>query len=166
MKKDYDWFRKINKFANRYNWLDQLGVFFAEYSGFIMIIYLIFLIWKDQLGEDIFFKAIALSFFARFILLKIVRRFVIRARPFTDHNVNLLIKRLKDLSFPSGHSTFFFTLSFVIWFYNQEVGSWMLLNSFFIGLSRIFVGVHYPLDILGGSFLGYLVAFLYNKFWP
>jgi undecaprenyl-diphosphatase len=164
MKKDYDLFKKINKFANRYNWLDQLGVFFAEYSGFVMILVMIFLLWKDQLKQDVFFRAVALAFFARFVLLKVIRKFIVRSRPFTDHKVNLLIKRLKDLSFPSGHSTFFFTLSFVVWYYNQDVGSWMLLNSFLIGISRIFVGVHYPLDILGGSFLGYLVAFLNNKF--
>ncbi len=163
MKKDYDLFKKINKFANRYNWLDYIGIFFAEYSGFVMIFYLIFLIWKDNFTPDLFFKAMALAFFTRFILLKIIRKFIIRNRPFTDHNVNLLIKRLTDLSFPSGHSTFFFTLSFVVWFNNSEVGSWMLLNSFLIGLSRIFVGVHYPLDILGGSFLAYLVAFIENR---
>ena len=165
MQKDYDWFKKINRLANRYHWLDKLSVFFAEYSGIIMVFYLIFLLWKNELNQDLFFRAIALSFFTRFVLLKIIRKFVIRSRPFTDHNVNLLIRRLKDQSFPSGHSTFFFTLSFVIWFYNQEVGSWMLINSFLIGLSRVFVGVHYPLDILGGTFLGYLVAFLNKKFW-
>ncbi len=164
MKKDYDWFKKINDLANKYNWLDQIGVFFAEYSGFVMIFILIFLIWKDKLDEGLFFKAIALSFFTRFVLLKIIRRFIERNRPFITHNVNLLIRRLSDLSFPSGHSTFFFTLSFIIWFGNKEIGSWMLLNSFLIGLSRVFVGVHYPLDILGGSFLGYLIAFLNEKF--
>ena len=165
MKKDYDWFKKINELAHQNNWLDRLGVFFAEYSGFIMVIYLVFLLWKNELDQDLFFRAIALSFFSRFVLLKVIRRFIVRSRPFTDHSVNLLIRRLTDQSFPSGHSTFFFTLSFVIWFYNQELGSWMLLNSFLIGLSRIFVGVHYPLDILGGSFLGYLVAFINKKFW-
>ena len=55
MKKDYDLFKKINKFANRYNWLDQLGIFFAEYSGFVMIFVMIFLLWKDQLEQDVFF---------------------------------------------------------------------------------------------------------------
>jgi len=165
MRKDYDWFKKINKFANKYNWLDSVGVFFAEYSGFVMIFYLIFLLYQNELSQDLFFRAIALVFLARFVLLKVIRRFIVRSRPFTDHSVNLLIRRLNDYSFPSGHSTFFFTLSFVIWFYNQDLGSWMLLNSFLIGLSRVFVGVHYPLDILGGSFLGYLVAFLNEKFW-
>ena len=68
MKKDYDWFKKINKLANQKNWLDKIGVFFAEYSGFIMVVYLIFLLWKNELDQDLFFMAIALSFFSRFIL--------------------------------------------------------------------------------------------------
>ncbi len=164
MKKDYDLFRKINSFANRYNWLDKIGVFFAEWSGYIMIIVLVFLLWENRLDQDVFFRAIALSFFTRFFLLKIIRMFIVRSRPFIEHNVNLLVRRLSDLSFPSGHSTFFFTFSFIVWFYEPRIGSWMLLNSFFIGLSRIFVGVHYPLDILGGLFLGYLVAFLNYNF--
>jgi len=66
----------------------------------------------------------------------------------------------KSLSFPSGHATFFFALSTVLYLYNRKLGALFLVLSGIMGLARVAAGVHYPFDIIGGAILGVCVGFL------
>ena len=65
-----------------------------------------------------------------------------------------LIARDMVGSFPSGHSAFYFALAFSLFYFNKKWGWWFTVLAFFMGLARIFTGVHYPSDILGGALLG------------
>jgi len=69
-----------------------------------------------------------------------------------------LIPEDLHMSFPSGHMTFLFALGMAIYFHNKKAGYLLFAGGFLIGLARIFVGVHYPLDIFGGIILGILVG--------
>jgi len=65
-------------------------------------------------------------------------------------------------SFPSGHSTTIFTMAGILSLYLRRGSlTWLLAaTALLIGLSRIAVGVHWPLDVLGGAFGGWLAAVL------
>ncbi len=65
-------------------------------------------------------------------------------------------------SFPSGHSTTIFTVAGILSLYLRRGSlTWLLASAaLLIGLSRIAVGVHWPLDVLGGAFGGWLSAVL------
>lgn len=63
-------------------------------------------------------------------------------------------------AFPSGHATFFFTLAFVVLFYNRKWGIWFLTATLLMTTARVAAGVHYPSDILGGAVIGFIVALL------
>jgi len=89
-----------------------------------------------------------------------------RTRPcvaLTD--VHLLVKMTKSYSFPSAHATNFFALATFFALFYPRYKWWYFSTAFIVGLSRVFVGVHYPFDVLGGFILGVLCAFFVVKTW-
>jgi undecaprenyl-diphosphatase len=63
-----------------------------------------------------------------------------------------------DGSFPSGHATASFACATTLAFFVPRAAPAFLLLAAAIAWSRVYVGVHYPLDVLGGAVLGVLIA--------
>ncbi len=61
-------------------------------------------------------------------------------------------------SFPSGHTSTGFACAYVISRLAPRLTVFVFVLAALIGFSRIYVGVHYPLDVLAGAILGVLVA--------
>ena len=78
----------------------------------------------------------------------------------------LLGESLFRLSFPSGHSaTFFFVASALVrLFGDRRLRGIVWFLAFAVGISRIAVGVHFPLDVLAGAWLGHLAFLLTRRF--
>ncbi|MBN1369232.1 MAG: phosphatase PAP2 family protein [Dehalococcoidaceae bacterium] len=94
-------------------------------------------------------------------MVEIINNIWVRQRPFEELDVNLLFYAPTDPSFPSNSASVLFGLAWGIFFYNRKAGAVLLTIAGIQGLSRIYVGVHYPLDILGGAVLGLLVALFF-----
>jgi len=94
-------------------------------------------------------------------MVEIINNIWVRQRPFQELDVNLLFYAPTDPSFPSNSASVLFGLAWGIFFYNRKAGTILLATAGIHGLSRIYVGVHYPLDILGGAALGFLVALFF-----
>ncbi len=71
--------------------------------------------------------------------------------------------READSSFPSGHAIFVFALATGVYYYNKTLGRWLFAASVLVGVSRIFVGVHWPYDIVAGAVLGIATAWACNE---
>lgn len=71
--------------------------------------------------------------------------------------IHIIGPHLKAGAFPSGHTATVFTLAAVLAAYLRSGGVlfWVILGSALIGLSRITVGAHWPLDVLGGALMGW-----------
>lgn len=157
-------FEKINNLAHFSKILDWVGIFLAEYILYIVgIIFLILLIWKrNRLMVISTVVSVALS---RLVIAEIIKNFLHQARPYIVlETVNKLIVENKDFqSFPSGHAAIFFAIATAVYFFNKKLGIVFFIIAILVGVARMFVGVHWPSDILAGAVIGVISAIIINK---
>ena len=89
-----------------------------------------------------------------------IKPLVARIRPY-DLNpaIELLVPRLNDGSFPSGHTLACFECATVIMIRDKRFGIPALVLAVLVALSRLYLYVHYPTDVLVGMILGVLFGF-------
>ncbi len=89
-----------------------------------------------------------------------ITHWVDRARPYVAHpgHAHLLIARSHDPSFPSDHATGAVAIATAVWFYDRVAGAVLFGLAALLGFSRVYVGIHYPGDVVGGAAIGAAVA--------
>ncbi len=137
----------------------------GNYTVMIPIIIIFYLFNKDKSFNRYFTINLISVFASNFIVKSIIRR----DRPI---DINLIIEN--GFSFPSGHSMVSFAFyGFLIYYlYHTDLKkplkySLMALLGFIIlliGLSRIYLGVHYASDVIGGFLLAFIYLVIYIKF--
>ena len=104
--------------------------------------------------------------FAMFINLLVsnflIKNLVARTRPFnTVFGLESIIGKIGEYSFPSGHASNSFTAAVVIFMLMpKKFGIPALILATLISFSRMYVGVHYPTDVLAGAFIGSIIAII------
>lgn len=89
----------------------------------------------------------------------IVKHIVRRIRPCNNGiNINLLISRPISYSFPSGHTSSSFAVAGVLSMYFHQYRIIFMAVAFLIALSRLYLYVHYPTDVIGGIIIGILCS--------
>ncbi|OGZ73737.1 MAG: hypothetical protein A2908_02875 [Candidatus Staskawiczbacteria bacterium RIFCSPLOWO2_01_FULL_38_12b] len=166
-------FNAINSFAGTSILLDGLAIFLADYLPFVLGFWLISFLWYPK-GDRIknrlmVIVALFSGLVARFAIKPWVVFFYNRPRPYvTLPFVHKLIPTFffSDVqSFPSGHALFFFAVSVAIYGFNKKLGIVFFLASGVMAMARIFVGVHWPSDILTGAFLGAITGLIMRWFY-
>ncbi len=155
--------------------LDNIIIFFATYFPYLVVwfavMFLLFHhdVFKAENPYQVFLqkrKEVMGMFYSGLVawFLSIVLKILIHSpRPFDVlQNVNALFVPT-DFSFPSGHAAFFSALAFDLFFLHRKVGYVFIVFALIIGIARIVAGVHFPVDILGGLVLGFVVAFVVKK---
>ena len=94
----------------------------------------------------------------------IIKPSVKRVRPNDAHGLVISIDRPKDYSFPSGHTAAAFAAAYSLYLSNKRSGIWMLYSAAVMGFSRVYLLVHYPMDVVAGAAIGMLSAgFVHRK---
>ena len=104
-----------------------------------------------------------------------LKNIIARPRPFhVNPELMTLIKHPSSFSFPSGHTSGSFTAALVLFhLMHKKIGVPAVVLATMIGFSRMYVGVHYPTDVLGGIVVGIIastvailvVRFVKEKVW-
>ncbi|TJZ52758.1 phosphatase PAP2 family protein [Streptomyces piniterrae] len=90
-----------------------------------------------------------------------IRAFVERPRPFKDHaGLEVLIPGKSDFSFVSDHATLTMAVGVGLFVANRKYGLAGIALALAEGFCRVYMGVHYPTDVVGGFALGTAVALL------
>lgn len=90
----------------------------------------------------------------------ILKNIVARPRPYRMMEaLTILIPEPGEFSFPSGHTSSSFAAGVVLYLMlPKKYGIPVMILAFLIGISRLYVGVHYPTDVLGGMVMGTVLA--------
>jgi undecaprenyl-diphosphatase len=157
-------FESINQCAGESKLLDFLAIFFAEYFQYFLVLAFILLLFRNfNKYQQLVLKVIAAAILSRLVITEIIRSVWNISRPFVDNNVNILIEHSSSASFPSGHSSFFFAISAVVYSYNKRAGIILFLASILVAISRVFVGVHWPADVMAGALVGIISGYIIVK---
>ncbi|MBI2062119.1 MAG: phosphatase PAP2 family protein [Candidatus Yanofskybacteria bacterium] len=158
-------FGLINDLAGHNVWLDRFMIFAADKMGYLLIVALLVLFWKKDYFKKVVFVSLGSALIARFVFVSVIRYFLYSPRPFLVlEHVNILMNHELESSFPSGHASFYFALAMGVYLYNKKIGYIYLILAGLVGFARIFVSVHWPLDILAGAVLGTTTAYIMKRF--
>lgn len=160
---DHYLFQLINSFAFRWLWLDAIGIFFAKSLVYLMVVILFFFLLKSMKNWKMVSIALISALIARFVITGSIRLFRPRPRPFINSDINLLISKVNEQSFPSGHASFAFGVATVVYLYNKKWGILFFVLATLVSIARVFAGVHWPSDIIAGAIIGIFSGWLINK---
>ncbi len=165
---DQSVFKAINSLAGKssvLNWLARVGADDHIIPVVLtLLVFLVILLARDRQAREVAFTCFlctVIAFVMSMVILFILNGAFFRPRPYTSmSNVHLLFYHNTDSSFPSNAATMAFVMAISVFMYYRKVGSVMLALAVYVGLARVFCGVHYPLDIVSGAMLGLGSAFL------
>ena len=108
--------------------------------------------------------ALLLSTFVSNVILK---NAVMRPRPFEVLTQLIPLAEASGYSFPSGHTTAAFASAFVYWrLLPKYFSGFIMALAMLVAFSRLYLGVHYPLDIIGGIVTAYFGSTVVLKILP
>ncbi len=140
-------FYMVNSMAGKNAGLDAFFRGLAVYSIAIVMVVLVFLYLKKYKRA---FATAVISVFLALGINQLISFLYYSPRPFVKYNVTQLISHSPDSSFPSDHTSISFALAFSVLMYHRRMGIALVVFSALVGFSRVYCGVHYPLDIAGG----------------
>ncbi|MFE4965998.1 phosphatase PAP2 family protein [Streptomyces sp. NPDC056660] len=167
---DVDLLYDINGLAkDAPHWFDRAVEFVGEYGLLVAMVLLVVWCWwsvRRRGDEDAAATTAALVWTplaaAIAVLVNVpIRGFVERPRPFLTHQgLDVLVSGKTDYSFVSDHATITMALGVGLFIANRRFGLVGIGLALVEGFCRVYMGVHYPTDVVGGFALGTAVVLL------
>jgi undecaprenyl-diphosphatase len=160
---DYRVYHAVNVFVAQHAWL---GRGFADVEKVMPVVlgicaFGLWLLARPGAGRQ--WKVASASALASGALALLINQLIAkgwrRERPYAAHpSAHVWVARSHDASFPSDHASAAFGIAFAVLFFDRVVGALFLLAAALIAAGRVFVGAHYPTDVLAGLVVGLACA--------
>ncbi|MDO8489283.1 MAG: phosphatase PAP2 family protein [Candidatus Omnitrophota bacterium] len=148
------------------NITDLFFIFGAKYLFLFVVVigFAWFLIQpKSQKREILIFACICLALI--FVIFKIAGHLYYNPRPFIAEHFKPLIYHKVDNGFPSQHELLVSAISAIIFVFSWRTGFVLGILSLFVGISRVYVGVHHVIDIFGSMVISIVSVVLVYFVW-
>jgi membrane-associated phospholipid phosphatase len=148
-------FMLLNARGKRSAWLDWLMLAFTQLGNFIfavLVTVVLYLSGNRTLAYELILGTMILG-----LIVQTMKILIHRTRPYIKlQNIRIIGSRASGQSFPSGHTSQAFFLATLL---SHYIGAGVYTGAFFmiaalVGVTRIYVGMHYPRDVLGGAMVG------------
>lgn len=149
------------------SWLDWFFIHLTDFtktSGFYIVLPLILFIIFRQFGLKglgLLFIAVLFSSLADVISSAFIKELIARPRPeFSSLPFDVILRRPSEgsFSFPSSHAFDAFTLASFVFYFCRSWGGLAFLLAALIAYSRVYVGLHFPMDVFAGAVFGTLLG--------
>jgi undecaprenyl-diphosphatase len=165
MSVDYRLYHAINQFVYHHSWLGRGLETLETWAVPVLAVATVGLWLLARPGGDRKWKLACASALGSAALALLINRVIAeiwhRQRPFAAHpSAHVWGARSTDASFPSDHASASFGIAFAVFLFDRVVGSVFLAAAAVISVGRVFVGEHYPLDVIAGCLVGLASALL------
>lgn len=145
--------------------MDLLAIFGAQYLYIVLL--LVALVWYLIQKRSAQIEMIAWGAFAlpiMYILLIVAGLVYFDPRPFVLDNTTPLIAHAPDNGFPSDHTLICSATASIVFFYNKAFSGFLWFLTALVGSSRVYTGLHHPLDIVASAAMAFTVTIIVWKF--
>ncbi|MDZ4992497.1 phosphatase PAP2 family protein [Clostridium perfringens] len=162
-------FNSINGLAGKNHLLDSIMLFSSQklpyiFAATVVVVYSIGVIGKKKKARGIAVDTVVFTVI-NLLISMIIGHFYYAPRPFVnDPNANLLYPHKPNSSFPSDHSIASMSIALGLNRYNKVLGTVFILLSILMGVSRVYVGHHYPQHVVASFVMVIILNVLYTKF--
>lgn len=154
-------FRMFNDLGKEVMFLNPIMIFFAKYMKYFLLFGIIMYWFTRERENRIMIISSMFAFVVAEVFGAIAGSIHSNNQPFAElSNVNQLIGHAIDNSFPSDHAIEFFSICITFLLFKKNLRYVWLAIAILVSISRVWVGVHYPADILVGAILGIIGAAL------
>jgi len=157
-------FLRINDWVGKFTPMDEvMRLIASDYLVPVTLALILFALWfagsdletreRYQIGIVVAVFAVALANSS----IEVLNNFYFRDRPFLNHEAELLFYRPTDSSFPANSAAAAFAIAGSVGIFQRRLAIAIVSLAALYAFSRVYVGVHYPIDVVGGAVFG-LVA--------
>ena len=160
---DRSWFLDVNSFARATAWLHAPLVAYARYGVVVFALLLLLGWWVARGSRDPARMAAALwapvGTLVALGLNQPVGNAVAERRPYAVlPHVLVLVTRTSDFSFPSDHAVMAGSVTAGLFLVSRRLGLVSLVLALLMAFTRVYVGAHYPGDVVAGVLLGAVIS--------